>query len=311
MYVLNMVIGNKLSRILATIKKEWQLYRFIKKNKFDVIHLTFVPDTYRFWIYQFNRKLIISRHDPIFHSDAAPNKNLAKRLRKAYKNCNRFLLYNKSQRDEFIKINNLYDKTVYVSRFGVYSYMEIYKNQIMKTADDNYILFFGRISKYKGLEYLFEAMKIVHKHIPNLKLIAAGSGRYHFDITEYEKLPYIQIENRFIEDLELCQFIYNSKFIVCPYTDATQSGVLMTNYALDKAAIVTDTGGLPEMVGFGKYGVIVPPKNTDRLADAIISLANDDVRLQELERNIKCDYNTGSYSWAEIISQYKEFYTGH
>lgn len=311
MFVLNMMIGNKFSRLIATIKREWQLYRFIKKNKFDVIHMTFLPDISRYWIYQFKKKMIISRHDPIFHSDATPNPNLSKRLKKAYKDCDRFLLYNQEQKNEFVKINNLHNKKVFVSRFGVYSYLDIYKDKITTTteAEPNYILFFGRISKYKGLEYLFEAMEIVHKSIPNLKLIVAGSGKYPFDISKYEKLQYIQIENRFIEDLELCQLIYNSNFIVCPYTDATQSGVLMTNFALNKTAIVTDTGGLPEMVGLGKYGIIVPPKDSLSLADAIISLVKDDNKRSQLEHNIESDYTSGSHSWKEIISQYKEFYS--
>lgn len=308
MYVLNMVIGNKLSRLFATIKREWQLFRFVKKNRIDVIHITYVPDVARFWIYWFKNKLIISRHDPIFHSDTVLSNNLKKRISKAYEKCNRFLLYNKSQRDEFIRQNHLENKRVFVSRFGVYSYLNIYKDLIKADNTGNYILFFGRISRYKGLEYLFEAMKLVHEKMPDLRLIVAGAGKYHFDITEYSKLPYIQIENRFIDDLELSQLISNSLFVVCPYTDATQSGVLMTNYAWNKSAIVTNVGGLPEMVGFGKYGVIVPPKDTAYLAESIISLAQDSARRQVLEQNIKDEYSTGSHSWSQIIKEYEEFY---
>ncbi len=308
MYVLNTVVGKRISRFFAKYKREWQLYRFVKKHNFDIIHITYVPDISRFWIYRFKKKLIISRHDPIFHSDKVISENLRIRLEKAYKECDRFLLYNESQRVEFIKLNNLEEKQVYVSRFGVYSYLNIYKDQVKKQSSEKYILFFGRISPYKGIEYLLEAMQIVHESVPDLKLIVAGSGRFHFDIDKYKKYPYIRIENRFIDDLELSQMIVNSQFVVCPYTDATQSGVLMTNYAWNKSAIVTNVGGLPEMAGFGKYGLIVPPKDTNELAKAIIQLSQDSTLRQTLENNIKTDYRKGRYSWDCIIRKYKDFY---
>ena len=110
---------------------------------------------------------------------------------------------------------------------------------------ENYVLFFGRISPYKGVEYLFRAMERVHKVHPNVKVIVAGSGEMYFDASEYEKYEYVKIVNRFIELDELADLIRGALFTVCPYTDATQSGVVYSSFALNTPVIATNVGGLP------------------------------------------------------------------
>ena len=110
------------------------------------------------------------------------------------------------------------------------------------------VLFFGRISQYKGVEYLCEAMKIVQKALPNATLTIAGGGKFYFDISEYENLPYIKIINRYVGMEELAMHLSKCAISVCPYTDATQSGVIMTCFSLCKPVIATNVGGLGEMV---------------------------------------------------------------
>ena len=101
------------------------------------------------------------------------------------------------------------------------------------------------------------AMKKVHKVLPSLKLVVAGKGEYYFDKSAYDKLDYIQFVNRFIPDIELANLIANSIFVVVPYTEATQSGVIMSAYAFAKPVIATNVGGLPEMVGNDEFGKII------------------------------------------------------
>ena len=55
-------------------------------------------------------------------------------------------------------------------------------------TDRPFILFFGQIVEYKGVEYLLEAMKIVHSHYPELMLVIAGGGRFYFDVEPYRRL---------------------------------------------------------------------------------------------------------------------------
>ena len=116
---------------------------------------------------------------------------------------------------------------------------------------------------YKGLDYLLPAMQHVHQQCPDCKLIVAGGGTFHFDITPYHTLSYIDVRNRFIPDSELVALIQHAAFMVCPYTDATQSGVIMSAYAFEKPVIATNVGGLPEMVSHQHYGLIIKERDID------------------------------------------------
>ena len=151
-------------------------------------------------------------------------------------------------------------------------------------------------------------MKKVHELFPNLRIIIAGKGRFYFDIEEYKKLDYFQIENRFIPDNELADMIRNCEFTVVPYIDATQSGVIMSAYAFNKPCVATNVGGLPEMVIDGKNGIIVKPKNVEALADAICKLHCSQERIKEFASVIKEEYSEGLKSWKYIATQIKNIY---
>ena len=82
----------------------------------------------------------------------------------------------------------------------------------------------------------------------------------------------------------------------------------MTSYSLCKPVIATNVGGLGEMVEDGKTGLLVPPKNIDALANAIISLLNDEDTLNQMAKDIKNDYFVGEKSWKVIAEKYIQFY---
>ena len=172
----------------------------------------------------------------------------------------------------------------------------------------NYILFFGRISPYKGIEYLLKAMRRVHEVHPETRVIIAGKGEYNFDIEPYINLGYVEFRNKFIELDELADLIRGAQFTVCPYTEATQSGVVYSSFALNTPVIATRVGGLPEMIDDGKTGVIVPPCDEQSLAEAIIDLLGDYAKLSDLTNNIKVSADSGKGSWTVIADEYLDIY---
>ncbi len=132
---------------------------------------------------------------------------------------------------------------------------------------DHLILFFGFIRKYKGLDILLDAMKIVKQNSgphPLPKLIIAGE--FYEDPTPYLR----QIKSNGIEDLVILRtdFVPDSevKYYLCaadlviqPYRNATQSGVTPLAYHFEKPMIVTNVGGLPAMVPDGVAGLVAEP----------------------------------------------------
>jgi len=162
-----------------------------------------------------------------------------------------------------------------------------------------YILFFGLIRDYKGLDLLLEAFATHELRDNKIKLIIAGE--YYSDKTPYQKLiekyhlekDIIQID-KFIPDSEVHYFFNACDLVVQPYKSATQSGVTQIAYHFNKPMIVTNVGGLKEMCPNGKVGYVVEPKPNE-IKSAILKffrLSNVD----EMINNIK--ELKAQYSWS-------------
>lgn len=294
---------------IKSLLQERALYRFVKKEEYDVIHITSFPSFLNPYMYLLRKKLILTVHDPLPHFDYQYKMENANR-RVSLKYIRNFILLNQSQKEDFIRKYHLSPQNIniYDSILSAYTYLQIYKDSKTDIAKTPYILFFGNITPYKGVEYLLEAMKIVHNECPELQLVVAGGGKYYFDLKEYSILPYINIQNRFIPDDELAFMIRNSEFAVVPYVEATQSGVVMSAYAFDKPCVATNVGGLPEMVENGKYGLVVDEKSSSALSDAIIKLYKDKQSLRGFSENIHKDYAIGEKSWKAVTNSLSLIY---
>lgn len=283
------------------------LFKFIFSQRFDIIHLTMFPCYFEFPFYLFRKKVVLTVHDPLPHScDISYINHLYRKI--SFRLFSNFVILNKTQKKEFIEYYSLYNKKILESKLSTYTYLRMYRNDIAKNKI-NYILFFGRITPYKGIDYLLRAMKIVHSYFPDVKLVIAGKGNFSFDISEYLELDYIEIRNQFLDDKELVLLIQNSLFVVCPYTDATQSGVVMSAFAFDKPVVATDVGGLPEMVVNNRFGLIVPPNDYDLLASSMIKLLDNSDLLHKLSDNIHKEYSNGEQSWDIISKGLIDFYS--
>lgn len=172
-----------------------------------------------------------------------------------------------------------------------------------------YILFFGFIRKYKGLDLLLEAMADERIKKSGIKLIVAGE--YYGDELFYQSL----IEKLSIQEslFLFTNFIPNEKVklyfsaadcIVQPYRSATQSGISQIAYHFEKPMIVTQVGGLPEIVPDGKVG-LVTEVSAKAIAEAIIQFYNMDLEDYFIE-NIKIEKK--KYNWEYFVNNILKLY---
>ena len=137
------------------------------------------------------------------------------------------------------------------------------------------ILFFGFIRKYKGLDILLNAMKVL-KNDPqteNIKLLIAGE--FYEDEKNYTTLinePSIKknliVHTQFISDSQVKYYLCSADCVVQPYRNATQSGVTPLAYHFEVPMIVTNVGGLPSLVPDKKVGLVAEP-NPESIAQKI------------------------------------------
>lgn len=276
--------------------------------KINIVHITWPPRYGEFFTYLLRKRIVITIHDPLPHSSEDTwlnrfHRNVCFRL------VNDFILLNETQKEQFIKTYRMEAKHVTVSHLSAYTNLQNVKPQ--KPNISNYVLFFGGISSHKGIEYLCEAMDKVCKNHPDTKLVIAGKGKIYFDLKQHAiyRNDRLVLLNRYIDDTELVGLIRSSLFVVCPYVDATQSGVIMSAFALNKPVIATNVGALPTMVKDGQYGTIVPPKDAAALATAIDTLIGNPQKIKAMTVNIEHDYSEGKYSWNAIAQGIIDIYT--
>lgn len=179
----------------------------------------------------------------------------------------------------------------------------------MVSYDTQQVLFYGRFSPYKGIEYLCKAMEIVHEKWPKANLVIAGSGSLYFDWNLYEDKTYMRLINRYLSLTEIVSLISESRIVVCPYTDATQSGVVTNAFSMSKPVIATRVGGLPDMVENEETGLIVEPGNEKELAFAIIRLLISEDDYRKMCANIDDYFHKGKCSWKKISDGYIRIYS--
>jgi glycosyltransferase involved in cell wall biosynthesis len=181
--------------------------------------------------------------------------------------------------------------------FGTIITKEEARKYLNLTQDENIILFFGFIRKYKGLDLLLEAMAIIDNEKGTLndevekmrngtnekqttrnhiKLLIAGE--FYEDRKPYDELiEKLGIKNSlilktyFINDSEVKYYLCAADFVIQPYKNATQSGVTPLAYHFEKPMLVTNVGGLPDLVPDKKVGLIAEP-NPQSIAEKIQEL---------------------------------------
>lgn len=171
------------------------------------------------------------------------------------------------------------------------------KQRIYDYTQYNRFLFFGRILKYKGIEILIEAMEQLASELPFAELIIAGEGDIMPYKTVLESLHNINLHIGWIADCDVWRFFDTIDFVVVPYIQASQSGVIALSYAFGKPVIASRIGGLPEQVEENKTGILIEPGNIEELKKAIIRLLTNHQELENLKRN--CYNYSEKNSWMD------------
>jgi glycosyltransferase involved in cell wall biosynthesis len=146
--------------------------------------------------------------------------------------------------------------------------------------EEHLVLFFGRVSEYKGLEYLIRAEPLITAQVPQARIVIAGTGE---DFSRYRRMmanpERFTVYNEYVPDEKRAELFRRASVVVLPYVEATQSGVIPVAYSFGKPVVATTVGGLPGQVDDGKTGYLVAPRDERGLADAIVRLLrNRDLR---------------------------------
>lgn len=149
------------------------------------------------------------------------------------------------------------------------------REQLQIDQGQRVLLFFGFVRKYKGLQYLLEAMKLLKERDFKVQLWVVGDfgedkDEYVEQIRRFEIEDQVQMVEGYVPDDEVEKYFAASDLVVLPYLSATQSGIVQIAFGFEKPVLVTEVGGLPDVVTNGKTGYVVEPRSAEMIAEAIM-----------------------------------------
>jgi glycosyltransferase involved in cell wall biosynthesis len=172
----------------------------------------------------------------------------------------------------------------------------------------NTILFFGFVRPYKGLEYLIEAMPNITRHIDVNLLIV---GEFWRDEEEYRKQiedlgvkENIKIINRYVPNEEVELYFAACDLVVLPYVSATGSGIVQAAFGCNKPVVTTNVGCLPEVVEDKRTGYLVPVRDSQAIADAVVSFYKEEKEEFFADNIVK---EKEKFSWDRMVEAIESF----
>lgn len=175
--------------------------------------------------------------------------------------------------------------------------------------DVNYLLFFGIVRKYKGLDLLLNALADIEIRDMNLKLLVVGE--FYTDIRPYLDMikelnlkDRVIVKNEFIPTKDIKYYFSAADLVAQTYHTASQSGISQIAYNFDSPMLVTNVGGLSEMIPHGRVGYVVE-KDPKMIGEAIQDFYNNQMS-EEFIENIKEEKK--HYSWDRFVEKMVEFY---
>lgn len=237
----------------------------------DVVHIVFEARFPFFMINRIKHPIVLTLHepDPYFSNSLLrkiiinPLGKLNNRLLAKYVNI--IIVHGENHKN----IVNEYSKNIIIIPHMAMDNFNVKDNNV---AEENDVLYLGRIWQYKGLDYLLKALSIVQKEIPDIKSIIAGKGDFKPYYGLAEKVNHSFRYNEHLSNDEIVFLIKKSAMVVLPYIHGSQTGWISLAYKCKKPVITTNTGNLIDYVKNGSTGIIVEPKNEMMLASVIKSL---------------------------------------
>ncbi len=310
--------GLKIHTLINTINPfNWiRVARFIRREKPDFI-------LFRYWLPFFGPSLgsiarmvrrkttVLALTDNVIPHEKRPGDTPFTKY--FISSCDGFIAMSKTVLNDISKFSNTENKA-----YSPHPMYETYgpavpvaeaRAHLQLAADDQIVLFFGLIRHYKGLDILLEAM--AHPEIKQRKIKLLIAGEFYEDKQPYLDLiknkglqEQVILHDRFIANEEVRYYFSASNLVAQTYRNATNSGVTMVGYYYEKPMLVTNVGGLAEIVPDNACGYVVE-NNVATISEKIIAYFRDKKEAAFTE-NVKREKQ--KYEWRAFIEKLIHLY---
>jgi glycosyltransferase involved in cell wall biosynthesis len=247
------------------------------------------------------RRYAITVHDPVIHpGDRAPDPHVGVARRALIRGAGLVFVHAEALREELLASHPVKAPVVVVPHGAqAASFVPL---PVVPS-----LLFFGRMSHYKGLDTLLDAMPQVWRARPDVRLTIAGEGR----LAPHEVLgdARVVVRNEHVPDDDVPGLFTQCTCVVLPYRQASQSGVGALAKRYGRAVVATTVGGLPELFN-ADIGRMVAPEDPQALGQAILEVVADRETAEELGRAAAAS-GASTDSWREVAALTLTAYRKH
>jgi glycosyltransferase involved in cell wall biosynthesis len=291
------------SLFYSILFQNYILFKIIIKNNFQILHFDDFSGRIFPIIYLFNKKsLFLTIHDPIRHS--GENSHVLNVLRKLlFSRIDTFVTFSNFSANLLKKIvhRDIPVLALHLNKYLSYTMLSHSSEKLFERRDQDVVfLFFGRISQYKGIQNLLDSFSKIVDINRNAKLVIAGSGKWDYSIpVNLLSNQNFLLFNRHIDSQELVSLFISVDIVICPYLEATQSGVVMTAAAFKKPVIASNVGAMSEYIQKSVPGLLYNIESSNSLFNSIDYFLNN-------QENIKFTYSdiTSFNRYNELITAY-------
>ena len=290
----------------------------IKKENIEMVHAHWILPQGFVGVFLkkiFKIPLLVTVHG----SDLFPLKN------KLFKKLQNFVVKNA----DIVTVNSNATKNELVSRFPSFSSkirtipmgvdINIFKKKSVKRpkkyTENKILLFVGRLSDQKGLQYLIEAMPDIIKYDSRVKLLIIGEGSYGKTLQEKTRNNGLEKNVEFLGSMPSQEIVkyYNFADIFVMPSLSTKTGTealglaLLEAMASGCAVIGTNVGGIPFVIKNNHNGILVRQKDKQELSKAVIALLKNRKNSTKLGTNA-AEFARKNYSWDKISKEFTKIY---
>jgi glycosyltransferase involved in cell wall biosynthesis len=297
------VYGNARTLSPATIPASRRVAQAIDRLAPDIVHLDDGSLRLAMALPWLPRIGLMNVHDPVPHGGDA-NRRIELGRRIVSRRVDRYRLFSEAFRPAFAARTGVARTRVDVAPLGLYDVARAWLSR-PAAAQPRTVLFAGRVAPYKGLDVLYAAAPRVAERLAGVRFVIAGRPVNGYAMPPPPRLSNggrIDVIAGYVAADELARLHAEATLVACPYTDATQSGVILTAFAFGRPVVASAVGGLPEYVDDDATGLLVPPADPAALADAIVRVLTDAPLRQRLEQGI-AGLRQGRLGWPQIADQ--------
>ncbi len=316
--------GGKAEKTVKFFKYLSQLRRFVSENKVKVVHYQFFRRArVESLFYAFMRFTGVGMVHTVHDAMPLDEKRIDYLFRLlTYKVSKALIVHSDYIKQVLMREFDIPDEKIKIIPHGDFDDF-LPENPITKaearksigfSQDDQVLLFFGHIKKYKGLDLLLQAFEKAAVKNPKLKLIIAGrpdgdalAKHYNDMIDAMQSKSQVLFDASFIPDEKVAEYFTASDMLTLPYTNIYHSGVLHLAYSFALPVLATRVGDFEESIEHGKSGVLLEENTEKALTAAIEKAFANPVALADMGKYAR-RLSEDKYSWSNVANITKSTY---